>query len=52
MKKLILCDLETAENNYKYDCHKIDDNWDGYSDYDAPCFDCNHHCYKEIEISE
>ena len=49
-KKLILCDLETAENNYKYDCSKLGDDWGGYSDYDDPCLDCSHHCYKEIEF--
>ena len=27
MKKLILCDLETAENNYKYDCSNLGDDW-------------------------
>lgn len=49
-KKLILCDLETAENNYKYDCSMLGDDWGGYSDYDDPCLDCPHHCYKEIIV--
>lgn len=51
-KKLILCDLETAENNYKYDCSKLGDDWGGYSDYDDPCLDCSHHCYREIEVPD
>ena len=48
MKKLILCDLDSAENNYDYRCPKLSsDDWDESSD---PCCNCCHKCYKEIEI--
>lgn len=46
MKKLILCDLDTAENNYNYDCNRSDN----CSDYEDPCQNCCHRCHKEIEI--
>lgn len=48
MKKLILCDLDTAENNYNYDCNRSDN----CSDYEDPCQNCCHRCYKEIEIPD
>lgn len=51
MKKLILCDLETEENGFDYDCPKLD-SYDGYSDYDDPCSDCSHRCHKEVMIEE
>ena len=48
MKKLILCDLDTAENNYEYDCN----SWDNCPDYEDPCQNCSHRCHKEIEIPD
>lgn len=48
MKKLILCDLDTTENGYNYDCNRMDN----CSDYDDPCEFCSHRCYKEIEVPD
>jgi hypothetical protein len=48
MKKLILCDKETKENNYNYKCPKLSsDDWDELSD---PCVECIHKIYKEVEL--
>ena len=47
MRKLILCDLETAENHYNYKCSKLSsDDWDELSD---PCDGCPHKCFKYVE---
>ena len=50
MKRVILCDLDTAENNYDYDCKRLYDS--GFNDYDGPCVGCSHRCHKEIEIPD
>jgi len=48
MTKLILCDLETAENNYTYNCPSLSsDDWDELND---PCMGCPHKCFKKIEL--
>lgn len=50
MKKIILCELETPENNYNYLCSRIHgDDWDELED---PCANCGYRTYKEVEIEE
>lgn len=48
MKKLILCDKDTKENNYNYECPKLNsDDWDELED---SCIGCPHKIYKEVEL--
>ena len=48
MTKLILCDKDSAENNWDYKCPKLSsDDWDELAD---PCDGCSHRIFKRIEI--
>ena len=48
MKKLLLCDYDTPENNYNYRCPNLSsDDWDENHD---PCIGCSHKIFKYIEI--
>jgi len=49
MTKLILCDKDSAENNWDYKCPRLlCDDWDGLAA--DPCEGCNHKIFKYIEI--
>ena len=49
-QKLILCDLDTKENNYDYKCSRLSsDDWDELAD---PCVGCSHKCFKYVDIDE
>lgn len=46
MKKLILCDLDTEENDWDYKCPKLSsDDWTS-----SVCDSCSHKTYKCTEI--
>ena len=48
MTKLILCDKDSAENNWDYKCPRLSsDDWDELAD---PCDGCSHKIFKYIEI--
>lgn len=49
MTKLILCDKDSAENNWDYKCPRLssDDYWDELAD---PCDGCSHRIFKFIEL--
>ncbi len=50
MTKLILCDKDSAENNWNYKCPRLNsDDWDELVD---PCDGCSHKIFKYIEIDE
>lgn len=50
MEKLILCDLDTEENDYDYRCEKI--YGDDFDELESPCEYCSHRCYKKIIIDD
>lgn len=48
MTKLILCDNDSAENNWNYKCPRLSsDDWDELAD---PCDGCSHKIFKYIEV--
>lgn len=50
MKKLILCDKDSAENNWNYKCPRLSsDDWDELAD---PCDGCSHKIFKYVEIDD
>jgi len=49
-KKLILCDLDTADNNYNYKCDRI--SRDDFNELEDPCENCSHRCYKIIDMEK
>lgn len=48
MRKLLLCDQATPENNYSFKCARLSsDDWDENCD---PCISCSHKIFKYIEV--
>lgn len=43
------CDRETEENNYNYDCPRLDRDWD---EGDDPCITCCHRRYPGLKIKK
>ena len=50
MTKEIYCDLDSPDNNYDYQCPKLDSNGE-FHDYECPCEYCPHRCCKTVEIT-